>query len=238
MFAILLQSAENCSLCLANCVAISRARTSNEAMGSVELLAPARPSPVEGRGHMMSQMAILANMDTECVHSIHFICGCFDFFNTTFRGSRARWFQVLRGIKNSFITIRQTCGFCRFHSRYLLPLSFPPRTHFALLLYFQHRRALQFAGSIVRNKECGTIATETVLTVYAPNLFDIFEDHVGVDAIFRDANVTELINYDFDGQCPDPIDVDDEHFRSEFVSPLLIAGERSKNRRASGLSIK
>ena len=37
---------------VANCVAISRARKSNEAMRSVELPAPARPSPVEGEGHM------------------------------------------------------------------------------------------------------------------------------------------------------------------------------------------
>ena len=51
-------------------------------------------------------------------------------------------------------------------------------------------------------------------------MFDIPEDYEGIDAIFRDTNFTQLINYDSDGQYPDPTEVDDEHFRSEFASPL------------------
>ena len=66
----------------------------------------------------------------------------------------------------------------------------------------------------------GTIAIETPLTGYGNNLFDIREDYEGTDAIFRDANFTQLINYDSDGQYKDHPEVDDEHLRSEFASPL------------------
>ena len=52
-------------------------------------------------------------------------------------------------------------------------------------------------------------------------MFDIPEDYTGIDAIFRDANVTQLIHYDFDGQKTDSTDVDDEHLNTEFASPLL-----------------
>ena len=75
--------------------------------------------------------------------------------------------------------------------------------------------------SITRNGECGTIATENPLTGYEPNLFAILEDYEGLDTIFRDVNVTQLASYDFDRQYVDTIGVDDQHFRSEFASPLL-----------------
>ena len=74
--------------------------------------------------------------------------------------------------------------------------------------------------TVARNEQCGTIATETPLTGYEPNLFDTLEDYEGIDAIFRDKNFTQLIDYDSDGQYPDPTEVDDEHLRSEFASPL------------------
>ena len=66
-----------------------------------------------------------------------------------------------------------------------------------------------------------TTATENSLTGYEPNLFDIPEDYEGTDAIFRDANVTQLSNYDFDRQYPDTPEVDEEHFGSAFASPPL-----------------
>ena len=75
-------------------------------------------------------------------------------------------------------------------------------------------------GTVARNEERRTIATETPLTGYEPNLFDFPEDYEGVDASFRDTNLTQLINHDSDGQYPDPTAVDDEHFKSEFASPL------------------
>ena len=74
---------------------------------------------------------------------------------------------------------------------------------------------------------CGTIATETLLTGYEPNLSDIPEDYEGIDAIFRETTFTRLINYDSDGQYPGPFEVDDEHLRSEFASPLP-AQERAR----------
>ena len=61
---------------------------------------------------------------------------------------------------------------------------------------------------------------KTLSQVMSP-MSDIPEDHEGIDAIFRDANVTKLTNYDFDGQYPDPTEVDGEHLRIEFASPLL-----------------
>ena len=51
-------------------------------------------------------------------------------------------------------------------------------------------------------------------------MFDIPEDYEGIDAIFRETNFTQLINYDSDGQYPDRTEVDDKHLRSEFASPL------------------
>ena len=61
---------------------------------------------------------------------------------------------------------------------------------------------------------------KTPLTGSEPNLFDIPEDYDGIDAFFRDTNFTQLFNNDSDGQHPDPTEVDDEHLRSEFASPL------------------
>ena len=76
-------------------------------------------------------------------------------------------------------------------------------------------------GTVARNEGCGTIATERLLTGYEhANMFDIPEDYESVDAIFRDTKFTQLINYDSDGQYPDPTEVDDEHLRSECGSPL------------------
>ena len=63
------------------------------------------------------------------------------------------------------------------------------------------------------------MATETPLTGYEPNLFDIPEDYDGLDKIFRKTNFTPLM-YDSDLQYPDPTEVDDEHLRSECASPL------------------
>ena len=57
------------------------------------------------------------------------------------------------------------------------------------------------------------MATETPLTGYEPNLFNISEDYDGSDEIFRDTNFIQLI-YD------PTTEVDDEHLRSEFASPL------------------
>ena len=50
-------------------------------------------------------------------------------------------------------------------------------------------------------------------------MFDIQEDHDDIDEIFTDRNFTQLC-YDSNGQYPDPAEVDDEHLRSEFASPL------------------
>ena len=63
---------------------------------------------------------------------------------------------------------------------------------------------------------CGTIATEILLTVYELNLFDIPEDYEGKTRFSE----TRKSSNDSDGQCPDPTEVDDEHFRCEFASPL------------------
>ena len=73
------------------------------------------------------------------------------------------------------------------------------------------------------------MATETPLTGYEPNLFDIPEDYDGIDEIFKDTNYTQLI-YDSDGQYPDPAEVDNEQLRSELASPLQMQERGSKNR--------
>ena len=82
-------------------------------------------------------------------------------------------------------------------------------------------------GTVARNEERGSVATETPLTGYEPNLFDTPEDYDGIDEIFRDTNFTQLI-YDSDGQYPDPAEVDNEHLRSECASPLQMQKKGSK----------
>ena len=71
------------------------------------------------------------------------------------------------------------------------------------------------------------MATATPLAGYEPNLFDIPEDYDGIDEIFRDTDCTQLI-YDSDGQYLAPTEVDDEHLRSEFASPLQVQKREAK----------
>ena len=82
-------------------------------------------------------------------------------------------------------------------------------------------------GTVTRNEDRGPVAIETPLTGYEPNLFDIPEDYDGIDEIFTDTNFTQLI-CDSDGQYPDPAEVDDEHLRSEFASPLQMQERKAK----------
>ena len=71
------------------------------------------------------------------------------------------------------------------------------------------------------------MATETLLTGYEPNLFDIPEGYDGIDEIFRDINFAQLI-YESNGQSPNPAEVDEEHLRSEFASPLQMQERGAK----------
>ena len=48
-----------------------------------------------------------------------------------------------------------------------------------------------------------------------------------MDEIFTDRNFTQLI-YDSNGQYLNPAEVDDEHFRSEFASPLQVKERGAK----------
>ena len=81
--------------------------------------------------------------------------------------------------------------------------------------------------SIPRNEERGPLATETPLTGCEPNLFDIPEDNDDVDEIFTDRNFTQLF-YNSNGQYPDPVEIDDEHLRSEFASQLQMEERGAK----------
>ena len=62
------------------------------------------------------------------------------------------------------------------------------------------------------------------LTGYEPNLLEIPEDDDDVNEIFTDRYCTQFLN-DSVTQQPDPVEIDDEHRRSEFTPSTASAGK-------------
>ena len=132
-------------------------------------------------------------------------------------------------MQKSIITFHSCSHLCCSPPRLLPNLSLHPGTH--PVLPQRHlpldRRAKHPAGRFQRNEERGPLATETPLTGCEPNLFDIPEDNDDVDEIFTDRNFTQLF-YNSNGQYPDPVEIDDEHLRSEFASQLQMEERGAK----------
>ena len=71
----------------------------------------------------------------------------------------------------------------------------------------------------MNSAEMDTLTKSCNPTSYDPKVLEIPEGDGDVDQIFKEPNFTQLLN-DSDTPLLGPIDIDDEHLRSEFTPAL------------------
>ena len=84
---------------------------------------------------------------------------------------------------------------------------------------------ITLCGTVPREDEHGPMAADAPLTGYEPNQLEILEDDDDANQIFTDRYFTQFLN-DSDTEQRDPVEIDDEHRRSEFTPSLQVQERR------------